>query len=131
MRLMVVAARGGQLAQAARLADERGADIVYADGVEEAIKQLSIGDRADVVLIDAELAITDLGKKLKNASHRLPLIACGPSATAGIARDAMHAGASEYLPLPTGVLDVAALIEALARDDRTSFQHVTGTSSIH
>jgi len=129
MRLMVVAALGGQLAQAAKLAERCGADIVYADGVAEAIKQLSIGSRADVVLIDVHLAITDLEKALKNDPHSLPLIACGPSAAVGIARHAIHAGASEYLPLPAGVDDVAELIAALASDDRAVLRH--GTSSMH
>ena len=129
MRLMVVAALGGQLAQGAKLAERCGADVVYADGVAKAIKQLSTGNRADVVLIDAELAITDLEKALKNDPHSLPLIACGPSAAAGIARHAIHAGASEYLPLPAGVDDVAELIAALASDDRAVPRR--GTSSIH
>ena len=129
MRLMVVAALGGQLAQAAKHAERCGADVVYADGVAEAINALSTGNRADVVLIDAQLAITDLEKALKNDPHSLPLIACGPSVAAGIARRAIHAGAREYLPLPTGVDDVAALIAALASDDRAILRH--GTSSIH
>lgn len=128
MRLLVVAALGGQLAQAVKLADGCGADILYADSVEEAIKHLAIGDRADVVLIDAELAITDLGKTLKNDPHPPPLIACGPSASAAMARHALHAGASEYLPLPAGLHNVAAFIAALAGDD---LRHTSGASGIH
>jgi len=113
MRLMVVAA-GGQLRLAAWLAAQGGADIVCADDVGHAHKLLTAGCSADVLLIDAGL----LGETLKPDNLNTPMIACGTSADAAIALAAIAAGASEYLPLPTDTAQAAALIAALARDDR-------------
>lgn len=131
MRLMVVGPPGGRLTRAAKLAEQSGADVVHADGVMDALNQLSAGGRADVVLIDAALAIGDFEKGLRINQRPLPVIACGPSADACVARHAIHAGANEYLPLPSGVQDIAALIAALAGDDRALTQQVGAASSMH
>jgi DNA-binding NtrC family response regulator len=114
MRLIVVAAAGGQLRLAARLAAQGGADIVCADDVANARKLMIAGCGADVVLIDA--ALVDPG--VKQAMLNAPVIACGTSADAVAARAAIAAGASEYLPLPADTAQAAALIAALARDDQ-------------
>jgi two-component system response regulator FlrC len=117
MRLMVVAAPRGRLRLAATLAAQDGADIIRANGVADALKLLSAG-HADVVLIDAALAISDLVKGLETGPRHVPVIACGTDAGGVVALAAIHAGASEYLPLSARREEVAALIAALARDDR-------------
>jgi DNA-binding NtrC family response regulator len=114
MRLIVVAAAGGQLWLAARLAAQGGADIVCADDVASARKLMIAGCGADVVLIDAAV----VGPGLKPAMLNVPVIACGTSAAADAARAAIVAGASEYLPLPADTAQAAALIAALAHDDQ-------------
>src|SRR5947208_1241292 len=109
MRLMVVGAPDGQLTLAARLAGQNGADTVHADGVVDAIRLVSAGCRADVILIDVALAVGDLVKALETIPRNLPVIACGTSTDAAIALAAIDAGASEYLPLPGCAKDIAAL----------------------
>jgi DNA-binding NtrC family response regulator len=128
MRLMVVAARGGQLTRAAKLAERSGAEIICANGVSEATDLLSINDRVDIVLIDVALPIKDLEKKLKENRRALPVIACGASTDVAIAQGAIDAGAIEYLPTPADIYDLAALIEALALDDDVIFYGATKAS---
>jgi two-component system, response regulator FlrC len=119
MLLMVVAACSAPLTRAAKLAQQIGAGIVCADGVTHAINLFSAGGSADIVLIDSALvpAITDLQKALRVNRQAIPIIVCGPEARASIVRDAIHAGASEYLPVSGSVEELAALIESLAHED--------------
>jgi two-component system, response regulator FlrC len=119
MLLMVVAACNAPLARAAKLAEQIGAGIVCADGVAHAISLFSKGSSADVVLFDSALAaaITDLRKALRVNGQAIPIIVCGPEARASIVRNAIHAGASEYLPVSGSVEELAALIESLAREE--------------
>jgi DNA-binding NtrC family response regulator len=114
MRLLVVGAPRGQLT----LAAQDGVDIVHADSVADALDLLSAACDADVVLIDAALAISDLVKGLETRPRHPPVIACGTHASAGIALAAIQAGASEYLPFPDSAEEIAGLIAALARNDR-------------
>jgi len=55
--------------------------------------------------------------------QEVPIIACGPE-------DAIYAGASDYLPVPANVQELAAFIGALAREDDLQF-HEEGNASIH
>jgi two-component system, response regulator FlrC len=127
MRLLVVGAPRGRLMLAARLAAQDGVDIVRADSVADALALLSAACDADVVLIDAALAISDLVKGLETGSRPRPVIACGTDAHAGIALAAIQAGASEYLPFPDSAEEIAGLIAALACDDR-EFPRQVGAS---
>jgi len=123
MRLMVVAPRSAPLTRAAKLAQQFDAGIVCVDGVGHAICLLCTGSRADVVLIDYTLAISELQKALSVNRQEVPIIACGPE-------DAIYAGASDYLPVPANVQELAAFIGALAREDDLQF-HEEGNASIH
>jgi two-component system response regulator FlrC len=124
MRLMVVAALSVPLMRAAKLAQQIRAGIVCADGMAHAISLFSTGSSADVVLIDSALApaIADLQKALKMNGQAIPIVVCGPEARADIVRHAIYAGASEYLPVSESVEELAALIEALAREDDLQFR---------
>lgn len=124
MRLLIVGAPGGRLTPAAGLAEESGADISYAEGVTAALKLLSAGDRADLLVVDATLGIRDLVNGLSSHSRQLPVIACG-NADRRSAKSAIEAGAREYLPLPPTPDAVAALLVALARDDRDRLRAAT------
>src|SRR5262249_25268796 len=109
-RLMVVAA-GGQLLLAARLAGQRGAGIIFVADGGPALKLLSDGCRADLVLFDPAPPIAGI------SGGQTPRIARGARAGAPNAPAAVAAGASEYLPLPSDAEQAAALVAALARDD--------------
>jgi two-component system response regulator FlrC len=82
----------------------------------------------DVILVDVAVPIRDLLTGLQGRRRRPPLIACGTGADTAVAQAALKAGASEYLPLSASAEEVAALITALAREDRESSRQA-GTSS--
>jgi two-component system response regulator HydG len=130
MRLMVVAARSGPLMQAAKLAEQSDAGVICANGVADAIDLFSTGSRADIILVDAALGIRELKEGLRTNRWVLPIFACGRDASATIARDAIRAGASEYLPIPADVHELAMFIEALAREDDLHLRPIT-RASIH
>jgi two-component system response regulator FlrC len=118
MRLMIVGARGGRLADAVRLAAKNGANVRFADGVAAALGLLSAGCGADVVVVDAAIGVRDLVDALAANSWQLPVIAWGSDADSTVAVEARAAGACEYLPLPATAEAIAALIAALAAGDR-------------
>jgi hypothetical protein len=123
MRLMVVAPRSAPLTRASKLAQQLDTRIVCADGVAHAICLLCTGSRADVLLIDYTLALSELQEALCVNRQAVPIIACGPE-------DAIYAGASDYLPVPANVQELAALIRALALEDGLQL-HEESNASIH
>ncbi len=118
MRLLVVGPPGGRLTLAARLAAQNGADIVRADGVAGALRLLGSGASIDCILADAGIAIRDLVNGARSSSRSPPLIACGTSPDVITARAAIDAGANEYLPISDSTEEIAAVLAALAREER-------------
>ena len=54
-----------------------------------------------------------------------PVVACGIGTDARRAVDAIRAGAKEYLPLPPDAELIAAVLAAVADDNRTSWSTKT------
>jgi two-component system response regulator FlrC len=118
MRLMIVGAPGERLTLAARLAERNGAGVRCAEGVTNALELLSADCGIELLVVDAALRVRDLVDALAANSSKLPVIACGSDADGTVAAEALAAGAGEFLPLPPTIEAIAALIAALARDDR-------------
>jgi DNA-binding NtrC family response regulator len=118
MRLLIIGTLGGQLAVASRIAMDRGASVLHADGIETALKTLRSGKGADLILCDVAQPIAELIRRLGMEMIHLPVVACGTSTNARAAVDAIRAGAKEYIPLPPDPELIAAVIAAVAEEAR-------------
>lgn len=117
MRLLIAGPLGGQLIEATRIAMARGAAVTHAATQDQAMTHLR-AKGADLIMADVALDIAVLALALENERIRTPLIACGTSANAQAAVAAIQAGAREYIPLPPDPELIAAVIEAVAADNR-------------
>ncbi|WP_342360428.1 sigma-54 dependent transcriptional regulator [Terrarubrum flagellatum] len=117
MRLLIAGPLGGQLIEATRIAMARGATVTHAADQEQALQHLRIKG-ADLIMADVVLDIAALVQALSDERIRTPLIACGVRTDARAAVAAIQAGAREYIPLPPDPELIAAVIEAVAADNR-------------
>ena len=117
MRLLIVGQLSGQLTAATRIAMDRGANVTHAGSVEQACNHLR-SRGADLVMADVGIDIALLCATMQAERMRTPLVACGVSTDAKAAVAAIQAGAQEYIPLPPDPDLIAAVIEAVAADNR-------------
>jgi DNA-binding NtrC family response regulator len=118
MRLLIVGSLNGQLTLATKIAMDKGASVMQADHVEQALRVLRGGRGADLLMVDVELDIADLVAKLAAEHIHVPIVACGTGTDARAAVAAIHAGAKEYIPLPPDPELIAAVLAAVADDAR-------------
>ncbi|HEV7874145.1 MAG TPA: sigma-54 factor interaction domain-containing protein, partial [Enterovirga sp.] len=118
MRLLIIGRMSGELVTASRIAISRGATVTMADGVAQALSVLR-SRGSDLIMIDVALSVRDLVESLEAERIRTPVIACGTGTDARAAVAAIQAGAKEYIPLPPDPELIAAVIEAVAADNRS------------
>src|SRR3990170_2293922 len=118
MRLLIVGTLKGQLTTATKIAMDRGASVTHAEGVEQAIAVLRSGRGADLLMVEVAIDIRDLVAKLEAEHIHVPIVACGIENNARAAVAAIHAGAKEYIPLPPDPELIAAVLAAVADDNR-------------
>ena len=118
MRLLIIGTLGGQLTLASKIAMDKGASVTHADGCEQALAVLRSGRGADLLMVDVALDIRDLSERLTAERIHAPIVACGVTNDARAAVDAIHAGAKEYIPLPPDPDLIAAVLAAVADDNR-------------
>src|SRR5512140_2166040 len=118
MRLLIVGTLGGQLTLASKIAMDKGANVTHAESNEQALAVLRSGRGADLLMVDVTLDIRDLVARLDAERIHVPIIACGVTNDARAAVNAIHAGAKEYIPLPTDPDLIAAVLAAVADDTR-------------
>lgn len=116
MRLMIVGTLRGQLTTATRMAMDRGAKVLHAPGIDDALKALRTGRGADLLMADVALDIADLVERLTAERIHIPIVACGTDNDARAAVAAIRAGAKEYIPLPPDAQLIAAVLAAVAED---------------
>ena len=116
MRLLIVGTLNGQLSTATKMAMDRGARVIQADNIDQAMRALRAGKGADLVMVDVALDISSLIAQLEREHISLPVIACGVENDARAAVNAIRAGAKEYIPLPPDADIIAAVLEAVADD---------------
>ena len=112
-RVLVIGSLGGELGQAARMAQVRGARLLHADGVASAMEKLRV-DGADLALCDLVHDVGWLVAQLIEERIHCPIIACGRNVDAAAAVRAIRAGAREFLPLPADADLIVALLQAVA-----------------
>src|SRR5919112_1011995 len=118
MRLLIIGRLNGELVAASKIAMNRGAGVTQADAIEQGLAALR-AKGADLIMIDVGLSVRDLVAALEAERIRTPVIACGAGTDARAAVAAIQAGAKEYIPLPPDPELIAAVIEAVAADNRS------------
>lgn len=115
-RLLIIGSLSGELGQAARIANARGAALAQADGVASGLAHLR-GEGADLVLADVIHDLPWLLERLSEERIATPVVACGLDADAEAVLRAIRAGAREFLPLPPDAELIAAMLEAVTAKD--------------
>ncbi len=116
MRLLIVGAVTGELARAAAMAAERGAQVVAVDGIDAALATLRREATFGLVFCEMQHRPGSLVGLLARERINVPVVACGMEADADGAVDAIRAGAIEFLPLPPDPELIAAILEATASE---------------
>src|SRR6201985_980755 len=118
MRLLVVGRLSGQLANAVKLAMSAGAKVAHLETGDAATYALRAGQGADLLMVDYDLDIAGLIAANEAERIRAPVVACGVGADPKRAADAIRAGAKEFIPLPPAAALIAAVLAAVADDNR-------------
>lgn len=118
MRVMMIGNLGGQLSVASKIAFDRGAKVTHFDQIEQALSALRAGRGADLIMADYNLDLSSLTSALDAERIAVPVVACGVEADATGAANAIRAGAREFIPLPPEPDMIAAVLEAVADDER-------------
>ena len=118
MRLLVVGKLNGQLSTAVKMAMSAGAKVSHVETIEAATHALRAGQGADLLMVDYELDIAGLIATNEAERIRVPVVACGVNAGASGAAASIRAGAKEFIPLPPDAQLIAAVLAAVADDNR-------------
>jgi DNA-binding NtrC family response regulator len=118
MRLLVVGRLNGALTQAVKLAMSSGAKVAHVETCERATEALRAGQGADLLMVDYTLDIAALIAANEAERIRVPVVACGVGADPELAARAIRAGAKEFIPLPPEAELIAAVLAAVADDER-------------
>ena len=118
MRLLVVGKLNGQLSTAVKMAMAAGAKVSHVETIEAATHALRAGQGADLLMVDFELDIAGLIAANEAERIRVPVVACGVNAGAAGAAASIRAGAKEFIPLPPDAQLIAAVLAAVADDNR-------------
>ena len=118
MRLLIIGRLSGELITASKIAISRGASVSQADSLAQGLAVLRTKG-ADLVMMEVTLPIRELVAALDSERIRTPVVACGTGTDAKAAVAAIQAGAKEYIPLPPDPELIAAVIEAVAADNRS------------
>ncbi|MEW6597916.1 MAG: sigma-54 dependent transcriptional regulator [Pseudomonadota bacterium] len=118
MRLLVVGGLNGQLSTAVKMAMQAGAKVSHVDTIAQATHALRAGQGADLLMVDYHLDIRGLITANEAERIHVPVVACGVGADPKSAADAIRAGAKEFIPLPPEADLIAAVLAAVADDER-------------
>src|SRR3569832_1452877 len=118
MRLLVVGRLSGQLAVAVKMAMSHGAKVAHVETEAQATDSLRRGQGADLLMVDYDLDIKALIAANEAERIHVPVVACGVGADPQKAGDAIRAGAKEFIPLPPEADLIAAVLAAVADDNR-------------
>src|SRR5437868_8681012 len=117
MRLLIIGSLSGQIAAASRTAMHRGAKVIQADCISQALDVMRSRQGADLIMCDVAYDIDQLLAAMKAERITLPVVACGVETDSRAAVAAIKAGAKEYIPLPPDAELIAAVLEAVAADN--------------
>jgi DNA-binding NtrC family response regulator len=130
MRVLTVGTLNSRLTAASRLAADKGATVVHAADIAEALAALRKGGGANLILVDVAISIPELVRGLETESTQTPIIACGTTADTSGAADAIRDGAKAYISLATDLEPIAAVLTAVAGDAHTPIYGDTATAGV-
>ena len=116
MRLLIVGTLNGQLSTATKMAMDKGAKVVHAENIDQAMAALRSGKGADLVMVEVSLDIARLINQLQAEHIYVPIVACGVESDAQAAVNAIRCGAKEYIPLPPDADLIAAVLAAVSEE---------------
>ena len=119
MRLLIIGTLQGQIGAASRIAVQRGAKVLQADSIPQALDIMRSGQGVDLVMIDVGLDVANLVTSMLTERINAPVVACGIENDPKAAVAAIKAGAKEYLPLPPDAEMIAAVLEAVTAENDT------------
>jgi two-component system response regulator FlrC len=118
MRLLIIGSLEGHVTSAAKIAISNGAKVSHVPTIELGLESLRSGKGADMVMVDFTLDIFHFLKALSEERIVIPTVACGVNPDPDRAANAIKAGAKEYITLPPDPELIAAVIQAVASDDK-------------
>ena len=118
MHLLIIGTLDGQIGAASQIAMSRGATVAQSDDIQGGLRALRSGRGADLVMIDVRLDVGALVRGLQTERITVPVVACGIGADTQAAVRAIKAGAKEYIPLPPDADLIAAVLAAVAEENR-------------
>lgn len=118
MRLLVVGKLSGQMSVAVKMAMDTGAKVSHVEGCQQALDALRKGQGADLLMVDYELDIAGLIASCDLEHIHITVVACGVNPDPRKAAQAITAGAKEFIPLPPDAELIAAVLAAVADDQR-------------
>jgi two-component system, response regulator FlrC len=118
MRLLIVGTLGGQISAATKIAMTHGAKVAHVDTIEQATAALRAGRGADLLMVDARLDIAALIAANEAEHIVVPVVAAGVGIDPTMAARSIRAGAREYISLPPDPELIAAVLAAIADDER-------------
>src|SRR5260370_13846870 len=116
MRLLTIGTLKGQLVAAGKIAADKGAYAISADGIDTPMAMLRSGKGADLLMVDIAIDIRDLVARLDAERIHVPIVACGTHNDTPAAIAAIDAGAKEYIPLPPDPEMIAPILTPVAQD---------------
>jgi two-component system response regulator FlrC len=123
MRVLIIGNLDGQLSNATKIAFDRGAKVLHATDIAAGLDLLRTGRGADMIMVDVHENIAGLIAAMNQERIVAPVIACGVAASPAVAAGAIRAGAREFVPLPPDPELIAAVLAAIADDDRPMIAH--------
>ncbi|WAC47836.1 sigma-54 dependent transcriptional regulator [Asticcacaulis sp. SL142] len=118
MRLLVVGKLSGQMSVAVKMVMDTGAKVSHVEGCQQALDALRKGQGADLLMVDYELDIAGLIASCDLEHIHITVVACGVNPDPRKAAQAITAGAKEFIPLPPDAELIAAVLAAVADDQR-------------
>src|SRR5690606_9493483 len=118
MRLLIVGPPSAEVAEATRIAGERGARVRQCRTLDEAMRGLRAGRGAELLFVDVELDVPEAVAALRRERFHLPVVAYGVQADPARAVAAIKAGAVEFVSMPPDPDAIAMVFESLATEPR-------------
>ncbi len=118
MKLLIIGHLEGHISQAGKIALSRGAKVVHCETLEQAIIALRNGDGIELVMIDIKQDVKSFITQLKDERMSVPVVACGIGNDKQAVIRAIKSGAKEYVPLPPDPDLIAAVLEAVTKEEK-------------
>lgn len=117
MKILIIGSLNGHGTVAAHIALKMGAKVTQVNNSDEALNVLRSGKGIDLIMMDILLNIPHMMENMKQERICTHVVACGVKANPQLAKEAIEAGAKEYIPLPPDPELIAAVIKAISQEE--------------